>query len=89
MRTALELREEPLGSDPQVTEQVDDVTAVLRVVASLGAGVGVAAATAVSYTHLARTIRPATPHRTVAPRPIPVPRMEPVATWVVDKAKPR
>ena len=30
------------------------------------------------------------PHRTVAPGlPTPEPRIEPVATWVVDSAKPR
>ena len=40
--------------------------------------------------HQATTIRPATAQRTVRPgRPIPVPRIEPVATWVVDRAKPR
>ena len=35
-------------------------------------------------------IRPAMDQRTVAPgRPTPDPRMDPVATWVVDRAKPR
>ena len=35
-------------------------------------------------------MRPATPQRTSAPRlPTPEPRIEPVATWVVDSAMPR
>ena len=38
----------------------------------------------------ATTIRPATPQRTSAPGlPTPVPRIDPVATWVVESAKPR
>ena len=38
----------------------------------------------------ATTIRPATPQRTWAPGlPTPEPRIEPVATWVVDSAMPR
>ena len=38
----------------------------------------------------ASTIRPAIPQRTLAPGlPTPLPRIEPVATWVVDSAKPR
>jgi len=36
----------------------------------------------------ATSIRAATPQRTSARRPRPVPRMEPVATWVVERAKP-
>ena len=40
--------------------------------------------------HQATSMRPATLQRTVAPgRPKPVPRMEPVATWVVESANPR
>ena len=43
-----------------------------------------------SVMHQATTIRPATAQRTVAPgRPRPVPRIDPVATWVVESAKPR
>ncbi|CAG7587339.1 hypothetical protein E143388_02627 [Rhodococcus opacus] len=38
----------------------------------------------------ATAIRPATPHRTSAPDlPIPVPRMDPVATWVVESGRPK
>ncbi len=38
----------------------------------------------------ATAIRPATPQRTSAPRrPSPVPRIDPVATWVVDSGRPR
>ena len=37
----------------------------------------------------ATTIRPNTPHRTGIRRPTPDPRMEPLATCVVDKAIPR
>src|SRR5436853_6832736 len=38
----------------------------------------------------AAAIRPATPQRTSAPGlPTPLPRMEPVATWVVDSEKPK
>ena len=37
----------------------------------------------------AATMRPAMFHRTAAPRPTPEPRIEPVATWVVDSANPR
>jgi hypothetical protein len=37
----------------------------------------------------AATIRPATDQRTVAPfLPMPTPMIEPVATWVVERAKP-
>lgn len=43
-----------------------------------------------SVMHHATSIRPATAHLTLAPgRPRPVPRIEPVATWVVESAKPR
>ena len=35
------------------------------------------------------TIRPAIDQRTGVPRPRPPPSIEPVATWVVDSAKPR
>src|SRR5664279_1372839 len=36
------------------------------------------------------TMRPATLQRTSAPRlPMPEPRIDPVATWVVDSAKPK
>ena len=34
------------------------------------------------------TIRPAVDHRTGVPRPRPPPSTEPVATWVVESAKP-
>ncbi len=38
----------------------------------------------------ATTMRSATRQRTSAPRrPMPVPRIDPVATWVVERAKPR
>ena len=35
------------------------------------------------------TIRPAVDQRTGVPRPRPPPSTEPVATWVVERAKPR
>mgnify|MGYP003693920375 CR=1 FL=1 len=37
----------------------------------------------------ATTMRPNTPHRTGTRRPTPDPRMEPLATCVVDRAMPR
>src|ERR1700760_2684049 len=42
-----------------------------------------------SVTSHATTMRPATAQRTSAPGlPTPLPRIEPVATWVVDRAMP-
>ena len=47
-------------------------------------------AAAGSVTTQAVTMRRATLHRTSAPGlPTPLPRMEPVATWVVDSEKPK
>ena len=46
-------------------------------------------AAAGSVTSQATAIRPATAQRTSAPGlPTPLPRIEPVATWVVDRAMP-
>src|SRR5882757_2479520 len=77
---------------PSATPAVSTATATVPAVPVAASWVASAPITAEAgrVSSQASAIRRATPHRTVAPRrPRLAPKIEPVATWVVDSGKPR